>query len=140
MGSFLYVFFFMASTDSDEKKLFSSDKVINCFILAASYVGARSIFYGQVATITSYGAVLNPATALGICMSNLFNDGFKAWKAIYLYPTVPFAGSFLAVLFFELVYKKTQAFLSGDHGGDDNSSNGSSGVHEDNIIAGGEHD
>lgn len=76
--SFVYVFFFMANTD--EKLLFSNEKAINCFILAASYVGARAIFNGQSQTATEvYGAVMNPATALGICMSTLFNDGFSAF-------------------------------------------------------------
>jgi len=68
----------MANTD--EKLLFSNEKAINCFILAASYVGARAIFNGQSQTATEiYGAVMNPATALGICMSTLFNDGFSAF-------------------------------------------------------------
>lgn len=40
-------------------------------------------------------------------MSPLFNDGFEAWTAVYLYPVVPFGGAFLAFMFFELVYKKT---------------------------------
>lgn len=105
--TFIYVFFFMTCTD--EKLLFSNEKAINCFILACSYVGARAMFYGFAYTATkSYGAVMNPAIAMGIQMSTLFNDGFSAWKAIYLYPTVPFLAAFLAVLFYELVYKKSQ--------------------------------
>ena len=40
-------------------------------------------------------------------MSALFNDGFEAWTAVYLYPVVPFGGALLSVLFFELIYKKT---------------------------------
>lgn len=108
----------MANTD--EKLLFSNEKAINCFILAASYVGSRAIFYGQATTATLvYGAVMNPAVALGICLSSLFNDGFSAFKAIYLYPTVPFAGAIVAVFFYEFIYKKTQAFLA--HEDDDKS-------------------
>jgi len=113
--SFFYVFFFMSNTD--EKLLFSNEKAINCFILACSYVGARAIFYGNstVATL-NYGAVANPAIAIGICMSTLFNEGFGAWNSIYLYPTIPFGGAILAVFFYELVYKKTQAFLAHEDG------------------------
>jgi hypothetical protein len=62
--SFLYVFFYIANTD--EKLLFSNEKAINCFILAASYVGARAMFFGNAPTITSYGAVMNPAIAIGL--------------------------------------------------------------------------
>ena len=49
----------------------------------------------------------NPAIAFGICLSGLFNEGFKAWTAIYLYPLVPFGGAFGAFIFFEFIYKKT---------------------------------
>ena len=111
--TFVFVFFFMTSTD--EKLLFSNEKAINCFILAASYVGSRAMFFGQVAiTTANYGAVMNPAIAIGIQMSTLINNGFSAWEAIYLYPLVPFGAAFLSVLFYELVYKKTQAFLAHD--------------------------
>jgi len=109
----MYVFFFMANTD--EKSQFSNEKAINCFVLACSYIGARTIFYGNAKTVTSFGAVMNPATAIGIQMSGLFSQGFSSWNSIYLYPTVPFASSFAAVLFFELVYKNTQAVLNGDN-------------------------
>ena len=126
-------------TNTDEKLAFSNEKAINCFILAASYVGARSMFAGNIAGAgininvgpwsfdtlsgaSSYGAVMNPAIAIGIIMSSLFNEGFEAWKAIYLYPTVPFGAAFLSVLFYELVYKKTQAFLAHEDDNSDNSS------------------
>lgn len=65
--TFIYVFFFMTCTD--EKLLFSNEKAINCFILASAYVGARCMFYGQNAgltAVTNYGAVMNPAVAIGI--------------------------------------------------------------------------
>ena len=111
---FMYVFFFMANTD--EKLLFSNEQAINCFILAASYVGARAMFVGNLAYTTSYGAVINPAVAIGIQMSGLLSEGFSSWNSIYLYPTVPFAAAFVSVLFYELVYKKTQAFLAHEDG------------------------
>lgn len=119
-------------TSTDEKLLFSNEKAINCFILAASYVGARSMFYGASRSTTSYGAVMNPAIAIGLQMSGLINNGFSAWNSIYLYPVVPFGAAFLSVLFYELVYKKTQAFLAHD---DDNSDG--SAVDEGHM---GEHD
>jgi len=104
-------------TNTDEKLAFSNETAINCFILAASYVGARAMFAGNIIGIekvvtSNYGAVMNPAIAIGIQMASLLNLGFDAWHSVYLYPTVPFGASFLAVLFYELVYKKTQAFLA----------------------------
>ena len=104
--------------------LFSKEAAINCLILASCYVGTRAIFFGQpfIKTFpgrdpvpipagsdptTTYGIVANPAIALGICLSGLFNEGFDSWKAVYIYPVVPFLGAFLAFMFFEFVYKKT---------------------------------
>jgi hypothetical protein len=48
-----------------------------------------------------------------------------------LYPTIPFGASFLAVLFYELVYKGARKFL--EHG---EVSDGE-GIHDENM---GEHD
>ena len=101
--------------------LFSKEAAINCLILASCYVGTRAIFFGQPIlecrdwgtgrscvpvggnTTTSYGIVANPAIAFGICLSGLFNEGFDSWKAVYIYPVVPFLGAFLAFMFFEFV-------------------------------------
>ena len=76
---------------------------------------------------------MNPATALGICMSTLFNDGFSAFQAIYLYPTVPFGGAIVAVFFYEFVYKKTQAFLAHE---DDDKSDSTEGAEVSNDLSG----
>jgi glycerol uptake facilitator-like aquaporin len=156
--TFIFVFFFM--TNTDEKLAFSNEKAINCFILSASYVGARSMFAGNIAGIsvqidmpdipgfdipdvdisaggvTTYGAVMNPAIALGICLASLFNLGFEAWQAVYLYPTVPFGAAFLSVLFYELIYKKTQAFLAQD----DDHSDGDNSQDHDHVDHGVTHD
>jgi glycerol uptake facilitator-like aquaporin len=128
--SFFFVFFFQISTD--EKLLFSNEKAINCFIIASSYIGARAIFAGNGDTATKYyGAVANPAIALGICLAGLFGNGIKSFEAIYIYPTIPFAGAFLAVLFYELIYKKTQKVFSNvDDDGSDDLGNSSGGEHD----------
>ena len=55
---------------------------------------------------------MNPAIALGIALSGFLGDGWDSWKAIYLYPTVPFGGAVLAVIFYEFIYKKTIEALS----------------------------
>jgi len=48
MGTFFFVFLFMLSTDV--KTQFSKDKVINCFIIASSYVAARLMSGGTLVT------------------------------------------------------------------------------------------
>ena len=87
--------------------------------MSCAYVAARAIFYGQAhgegdveEGVGSYGAVLNPAIALGIQFSTLFNDGIGAWQTIYLYPTVPMLAAFLGTLFFDRVYARAEAFLN----------------------------
>lgn len=113
-STFVYITFFLSVTDV--KMRFSKDNTINCFILASAYVGARAVFFGQAWGVkpatTTYGAVMNPAMALGIAFSGFLDDGWDSWKAIYLYPTIPFGGAVLAVLFYEFVYKKTIQALS----------------------------
>lgn len=47
-GTFVLVFMFMICTD--KKTQFSEDKVINCFIIASSYVGARLMAGGRLVT------------------------------------------------------------------------------------------
>lgn len=126
--SFFFVFFFQISTD--EKLLFSNEKAINCFIIASSYVGSRAIFAGDMATATNYGAVANPAIALGIQLAGIFDSGLESFKTIYMYPTVPFGGAILAVIFYELIYKKTQSILAHEVADDGSSSNNSVGEHD----------
>jgi glycerol uptake facilitator-like aquaporin len=48
VGTFIFVFLFMLSTDS--KTQFSTDKVINCFIIASSYCAARLMAGGTLVT------------------------------------------------------------------------------------------
>jgi glycerol uptake facilitator-like aquaporin len=79
----------------------SKEKAISCFIIAAAYVGSRSMFAAYNLTLS--GVVLNPAIGLG---ANIVM-GAQGLKYIWLYAAVPFGGSILAILFHELVYKKT---------------------------------
>ena len=117
LGSFMYVVFVLIQID--EKLGLTKDATLHCFGIASAYVAARAIFYGQMPNgkvagvgIGTYGAVLNPAIALGIQLSTLFNDGFGAWKAIYIYPTVPLGASVLGTLFFDRIYVRIQDFLN----------------------------
>ena len=111
LGSFFFVIFVLIQID--EKLGMTKHATLHCFGVACSYVAARAIFYGQAhgtaqdhQGVGSYGAVLNPAIALGIQLSTLFNDGFGAWKAIYVYPLVPLLGSLLGTFFYEQVYAR----------------------------------
>lgn len=130
LGSFVLVFFFM--TQTDEKMLFSSEKAINCFIIASSYIAARAMFNQSVAgacttaeyiadptctagAVTNHGACLNPAIALGLVVGNLFTDyAGETAKWVWLYGATPFIGSVIALVFYEFVYKKTQEMLNHD--------------------------
>ena len=125
--------------------LFSKEAAINCLILASAYVGTRAIWFGEgiaycwtnsnddkectnllgINAATTYGIVANPAVALGICLSGLFNEGFSAWTAVYLYPVVPFGGAFLAFMFFEFIYKKTYEVFHPDAAEQDGQGRGS---------------
>lgn len=71
LGSFFLSFFFL--TQTEEKTRFGKDKAINCFIIAASYVGARAMLNGKNVTLS--GAVLNPAIAIGTNFTMLFEKG-----------------------------------------------------------------
>jgi glycerol uptake facilitator-like aquaporin len=99
-------------TQTEAKTIFSQEKAIQCFIIAASYVGARS--FSGCNNITSSGSVLNPAIGFGADILSI-----TGWKWIWLYSCLPFGGSILAVLFHELVFKKTQEVLNDDHHEDD---------------------
>ena len=122
LSTFVFIVFFLSVTDTAMK--FSSNDTLNCLINASGYVGARGIFYGQAYrkvlqnATTSYGAVMNPAIALGIALAGYFGEGWNSWKAIYLYPTVPFGAALLSVVFYEFIYKKTIQTLAhyGDEG------------------------
>lgn len=114
LGTFFVAFFYL--TQTEEKTTFSKEKAINCFIIAASYVGARAMLSGT--TFTMSGAVLNPAIAFGTNFTQLFSAGSGAFKYVWLYTLLPFVGSVLAVLFHEFVFKKTHEVLNEDDGND----------------------
>ena len=73
VASFVFIFLFMLSTD--KKTQYSEDRVINCFIIASSYVAARLMGGGKLATCLYtgrsdelyiyVGPLMNPALALG---------------------------------------------------------------------------
>ena len=113
-GTFIFVLFFKIVTD--ERLQFSKENAINCFIIASSYVAARSIVNGvELELITAnYGACLNPAVAIGITLNSIMNYPGDSMKWFWLYWLMPFAGSILAIIFYRFVYMKTQMMVMND--------------------------
>lgn len=99
---------------SDPKNHVSREPAFNCFIIAASYMAARAIFDGAGDKVTNYGACLNPAIALAILIAACIPAGAESLDYVWLYPVMPFVGSLLGFLFYELVYKKTRLMFIED--------------------------
>jgi glycerol uptake facilitator-like aquaporin len=66
IGTFIFVLFFKIMTD--ERLHFSKENAINCFVIASAYVASRQIVNSGGAGISTYGACLNPAIAVGISL------------------------------------------------------------------------
>lgn len=122
VGTFLFVFMIMICTE--KKTQFSEDKVINCFIMAASYVAARLFAGGQLVTalykegpgiyrlipkengggyaehVVKLGPLLNPALAFGQMMLSLQFENVQ-------YVLMPLAGAAGALVFYEFVFVKS---------------------------------
>jgi hypothetical protein len=110
----MFVFIFMLCTD--KKTQFSTDKVVNCFIMSSAYVSARLMSGGTLVTIRQtadgnvkyIGPLLNPALSFGQMLISL---QFK-WIAHYFF--IPFGGTVLALIFYEFVFVKSQEYLNAD--------------------------
>ena len=117
-GAFIFVLFFKIVTD--ERTHLSDQSAINCFIIAAAYVAARSIVNGSDTGlqgfngVSSYGACLNPAVAVGITMNSIWFHSGDTLKWFWIYWLMPFAGSLLAIVFYRFVYMKTQLMIVKD--------------------------
>ena len=139
-GAFIFIFLFMLCTD--KKTQYSDDKVINCFIMAASYCAARLMGAGGLVTVINesfritrldadkgcvkdgpwiymqpkrVGPLLNPAIAFG---NMIFSGTYGFWLQ---YGVMPFVGSIGALFFYEMIFVKTQEYLDDDdsRGSDD---------------------
>lgn len=112
IGTFIFVLFFKIVTD--ERLYFSRENAINCFIIASSYVAARSIVNGSNSVISTYGACLNPAVAVGITLVSVMKDVGETFKWFWLYWLVPLGGSLACIFFYRFVYLKTQLMIMND--------------------------
>jgi len=71
-------------------------------VLSGSYLSAM-VFAGAYVPLF-YVSPVNPAIALTMI---LFNSSTEGWKSFWIYTLLGFAGSFLAYIFFKMVYIKT---------------------------------
>jgi hypothetical protein len=96
---------------------YSKEPAINCFIISSSYNAARAIFYGvtRLTVTVPYGAIINPAIAVGITLGSLIAHGASAFTYFWIYPVMPFVGALAAWAFYEFIYKKTQMMLDHTH-------------------------
>lgn len=116
LGTFFVAFFYL--TQTEEKTVFSKEKAINCFIIAAAYIGARAMLSAN--QVSASGAVLNPAIGVATSFTMLFDHGGDLFKDVWIYGLLPFGGALLAVVFHEFVFKKTHEVLNdGDEANSD---------------------
>lgn len=100
LGSFFLVFMYLSSTD--EKTKFTKDAAIQTIILAGSYLGAMLLAGTKLAVLKA--SPVNPAIALAIIVTNSSSEN---WRTFYVFVGTSFIGSFLALIFFRFIYKKT---------------------------------
>ncbi len=94
---------FLYLTQTEEKTKFSKDPAIAAFVIACAYVAARAMTTGP----NNGGSPLNPSIGVATNIVMSFKAGGDSLKWIWIYGLFPFAGAVLALVFHELVYKKT---------------------------------
>ena len=112
----IFVFIYLTQTDMDTR--FSKDKSITCFLIAIAFVSSRAMFggafgntelacaYGTGSFLGTYGTLANPAFAIAIWFMNITSSADAQADSLWLYPTFPFLGAFLALLFYELIFNR----------------------------------
>ena len=75
LGTYLVAFFYLMQTDP--KTTFSKEKAITCFIIASSYIAARSMMASSHITLS--GACLNPAIGIGTSLTQLMATGIDGF-------------------------------------------------------------
>jgi glycerol uptake facilitator-like aquaporin len=124
VGTFIFVLFFKIVTD--ERLHFSNENAINCFIISCAYVASRTIVNGSRAglfAISTYGACLNPAVAVGVTLVSLMDDFGATLSWFWLYWLLPFGGSIIAIIFYRFVYLKTQLMIMKDEAHEEEEAN-----------------
>lgn len=126
IGTFLFVFFYLAQSEKESEV--SSEKAINCLVIAAAFVSARAMVMGQlgfagelsqqtgleaglILGVSTYGAMLNPSMATCVCSVSVWQssvDATFAFKYIWIYIVFPIIGSVCAVIFYDYAFKTAQ--------------------------------
>lgn len=138
-GTFLFVFMIMICTD--KKTQFSSDRVINCFIMASSYVSARLFAGGPLVTVLyiskkweeeslDFTIRLAQQSVAGTTNFMLTEDSKKVGPLLnpalalgqmlfsfdftYFaqYLICPIIGGALSLVFYEFIFVKSQEYLN----------------------------
>ena len=101
LGSLLLTFLYL--TQTEEKTKLSGDPAITTMIISATYTSlmAYSMYSGVVT-----GTPFNPAIGLSEFFAVTFGGQWRSGGWMPIYMTFGYAGSLLAVLLFEFVYKK----------------------------------
>jgi len=128
IGAMLITFLYLTQTEKDTKM--SEDPAITTLIIAATYVAVVSysevfgfsytlpggeVITGGVMT----GSPFNPAASLGLFFAILFQGNIKTTEHTWVFLFFSYAGSMLAVLLFECVYKKAMAVSTSEANVDD---------------------
>jgi glycerol uptake facilitator-like aquaporin len=103
---------------TDERLYFSKENAINCFIIASAYCAAREIVNGvnvssnYMVAVSSMGACLNPAIAVGVTLASIIVNPGESLKWFWLYWGCPMIGSVVCIIFYRFIYLKTQLMIS----------------------------
>jgi len=107
MGAFFLVFMYLSSTE--DKTKFTKDSAVQTIILAGSYLGAMFLAGTKLKFLDA--SPVNPAIALGVIIWhsswNSDDTSFENWKTGWVFLSMSFVGSALALVFFRFVYQKT---------------------------------
>ena len=113
IGSMLITFLYL--TQTEEKTKMSSDPAITTLIISATYTAVVSAAaLSKVITSSPF----NPASALGIFFSILFNGEMEQAKGLWVFFFFAYGGSLLAVFLFEFVCKKAMQPPQCQHDGE----------------------
>lgn len=104
IAGFMVVFMYLCSTE--DKTKFTKNAVLQTIVLACAYYSAM-LLGGQNIKFTKLSPV-NPAIAFA--MTFIYSKSAQ-WKSSWIFYIFSFVGSFLALLFFRLVYSKTAESL-----------------------------
>jgi glycerol uptake facilitator-like aquaporin len=100
-GTFVLTFMYLSQTEEQTKV--TKDPALSTLIIAGAYTGSILM----VSPPNSSGfAVLNPAIGIASPLVSLVQGDFDPIKWFWIYLAMPFAGSILALIFHELIYKK----------------------------------